>query len=71
MKSRPDWLPNSLPTSCVCTNEIEETEALIEARFREHEHAEILLSMPGFGPLLTTESIAATGGTIAHYETFR
>lgn len=48
--------------------EIEETDALIKARFREHEHAEILLSIPGFGPLLAAEFIAATGGTIAHYE---
>jgi transposase len=48
--------------------EVEEVEALIETRFRQHEHAEILLSVPGFGPLLAAEFIAATGGTMAHYE---
>nr|WP_136610466.1 IS110 family transposase [Sinomonas albida] len=50
------------------TGEIEETERLIEARFREHEHAEILLSIPGFGPLLAAEFVAVTGGTITNYE---
>lgn len=48
--------------------EIEQTEVLIEDRFREHEYAEILLSVPGFGPQLAAEFIAATGGTMAHYE---
>ncbi|WP_334173696.1 IS110 family transposase [Sinomonas sp.] len=50
------------------TREIEETEDLIEARFREHGHAEILLSVPGFGPQLAAEFIAATGGTLTRYE---
>lgn len=49
-------------------DEVEETDGLIEARFRQHEHAEILLSVPGFGPLLAAEFIAATGGTMSHYE---
>ncbi|MGT2464206.1 IS110 family transposase [Sinomonas atrocyanea] len=49
-------------------DEVDEIERLLEARFREHEHAEILLSVPGFGPLLAAEFIAATGGSIAHYE---
>lgn len=49
-------------------DEVEEVEALIEARFREHEHAEILLSIPGFGPLLAAEFLASTGGTMDHFE---
>jgi transposase len=49
-------------------DEVEEVETLIEARFREHEHAEILLSVPGFGPLLAAEFLAATGGTMDHFE---
>jgi transposase len=48
--------------------EIDEIEELIEARFRQHEHAEILLSVPGFGPLLGAEFIASTGGNMANYE---
>jgi transposase len=36
--------------------ETEEVDGLIEARFREHEHAEILLSVPGFGILLGRNS---------------
>jgi len=47
---------------------VDEVEQQIEARFREHEHAAILLSIPGFGPLLAAEFIAATGGTMSSYE---
>lgn len=42
--------------------DIAELDDLIEARFREHRHAEVILSMPGFGPLLGAEFIALTGG---------
>lgn len=45
-------------------NEIGDTETLIEQRFRRHRHAEIILSMPGFGPLLGAEFLAATGGDL-------
>ncbi|MEV0375674.1 IS110 family transposase, partial [Streptomyces sp. NPDC050636] len=31
--------------------QITETDKLIEARFREHKHAEVIASMPGIGPL--------------------
>lgn len=37
-------------------------DALIEARFREHPHAEVIRSLPGMGPRLGAEFIAATGG---------
>lgn len=42
--------------------EIGDTDAMIEERFRRHRHAEIILSMPGFGVILGAEFIAATGG---------
>ncbi|EFF90869.1 transposase, undefined [Streptomyces sp. e14] len=42
--------------------EIAELDALIEARFREHPHAEVIRSLPGMGARLGAEFIAATGG---------
>jgi transposase len=42
--------------------EIAELDALIEARFREHPHAEVILSLPGMGKLMGAAFIAATGG---------
>ncbi|MEU2100396.1 IS110 family transposase [Streptomyces globisporus] len=44
--------------------EIAELDALIEARFREHPHAEVIRSLPGMGALLGAEFIAATGGAM-------
>jgi transposase len=41
---------------------IAETDKLIEGRFRQHRHAEVITSLPGIGPLLGAEFIAATGG---------
>lgn len=43
-------------------------DAEIEARLQQHEQAEILLSVPGFGPTLAAEFIAATGGTANQYD---
>ncbi|OKI16322.1 transposase [Streptomyces sp. CB03911] len=45
--------------------EITELEALIEGRFREHPHAEVITSIPGIGDMLGAEFIAATGGDMA------
>lgn len=42
--------------------EIAEVDALIEARFREHPHAEVILSLPGMGKQTGAVFIAATGG---------
>ncbi|MFF9780714.1 Transposase and inactivated derivatives [Streptomyces sp. SceaMP-e96] len=42
--------------------EIAEVDALIEARFREHPHAEVILSLPGMGKQTGAAFIAATGG---------
>ena len=48
--------------------EIAETETMIEDRFRRHRHAEIILSMPGFGVTLGAEFFAATGGNMAAFD---
>ncbi len=48
--------------------EIGDTDAMIEERFRRHRHAEIILSMPGFGVILGAEFLAATGGDIAAFD---
>ena len=42
--------------------EVKEVESQLEARFRVHEHARLLLTIPGFGPTLAAEFIGATGG---------
>ncbi|MEU0004575.1 IS110 family transposase [Streptomyces sp. NPDC006314] len=53
----------SLAREVMALNEkIAETNKLIEGRFREHQHAEVIASLPGIGPLLGAEFIAATGG---------
>lgn len=48
--------------------EIGDTETMIEDRFRRHRHAEIILSMPGFGVTLDAEFLAATGGDMAAFD---
>ena len=48
--------------------QVAEIEKRIETRFREHQQAEILLSMPGFGTLLAAQFLAATGGDITAYD---
>lgn len=48
--------------------EVQEVESQLDARFRRHQHAQQLLSVPGFGPLLAAEFIAATGGTMHHFQ---
>ncbi|MET7636612.1 IS110 family transposase [Streptomyces sp. NPDC005078] len=45
--------------------EIAETDLLIESRFHDHPHAEVILSMPGIGPVLGAEFIAHTGGDMS------
>ncbi|MEU6347514.1 IS110 family transposase [Streptomyces sp. NPDC046977] len=42
--------------------EIARTDAAIETRFRQRQHAEVITSMPGIGTLLGAEFIACTGG---------
>ena len=47
--------------------EIGDTDAMIEERFRGHRHAEIILSLPGFGVTLGAEFLAATGGDMSAF----
>ncbi|SDP84442.1 Transposase IS116/IS110/IS902 family protein [Arthrobacter sp. ok909] len=49
-------------------DEVAKIDKQIETRFREHQQAEILLSMPGFGTLRAAELLAATGGDITAYD---
>ncbi|WP_431678574.1 IS110 family transposase [Kitasatospora sp. KL5] len=49
--------------------QIAEIDKLIAARFREHELAEMISSMPGIGPLLGAEFIAATAGDMSRFGT--
>ncbi|AYE95392.1 IS110 family transposase [Mycobacterium paragordonae] len=48
--------------------EIGATETMIEDRFRRHRHAEIIVSMPGFGVVLGAEFLAATGGELSAFD---
>ncbi len=48
-------------------DEAGELDARIEARFRQHRDAEIILSMPGMGPTTGAEFIAATGGDLSAF----
>jgi transposase len=48
--------------------EIADTETMIEDRFRRHRHAEIIVSMPGFGVTLGAEFLAATGGDMDAFD---
>lgn len=49
--------------------ELDETDQLIEQQFRQHHAANVLTSMPGFGPRLAAEFIAATGGDVTAFGT--
>lgn len=48
-------------------HEIHDTDKMIEERFRRHRHAAIITSMPGFGPTLGAEFLAATGGDMSAF----
>jgi transposase len=49
--------------------ELDTLEAEIAERFRDHAYAPAIESMPGFGPLLGAEFVAAINGDLANYET--
>lgn len=49
--------------------QIKDTDKLLTSRFREHPQAEIIESLPGFGPILGAEFIVTTGGTLAGFAT--
>ncbi|GHI01753.1 transposase [Streptomyces cellostaticus] len=47
--------------------EVAELDARVDARFRQHRDAEVILSLPGMGPTLGAEFIAATGGDLSTF----
>ncbi|MEE2033371.1 IS110 family RNA-guided transposase [Rhodococcus chondri] len=49
--------------------ELAELDTSIEDRFRRHRHAAVIESMPGIGPLLGAEFLAAVGGDLAVFAT--
>lgn len=59
---------NTLAKEVMGLNEqIAEIDKLIAARFRDHELAEVIASMPGIGPLLGAEFLAATAGDMSRF----
>ncbi|AOR36692.1 IS110 family transposase [Streptomyces fodineus] len=46
------------------SEKISETDKLIEGRFREHELAEVIQSLPGIGTVLGAEFLVAVGGSL-------
>ncbi|MGP3691356.1 IS110 family transposase [Streptomyces sp. IBSNAI002] len=61
---------HTLTEEVMALNEkITETDKLIEGRFREHELAEVITSMPGIGPTLGAEFLAAVGGSLDAFPT--
>ncbi|KMS66834.1 transposase [Streptomyces viridochromogenes] len=49
--------------------QVAELDKLIEARFRDHRHFEVITSMPGLGIILGAEFLAATGGDMTAFGT--
>jgi len=49
--------------------ELAELDALISEKVTEHQHTHVLLSMPGFGPVLAAEFLGATGGDLTVFQT--
>jgi transposase len=47
--------------------QISEIDKFIAARFREHDLAEVIESMPGIGPVMGAEFLAATAGDMSRY----
>lgn len=61
---------HTLAREVMALNEkITETDKLIEGRFREHELADVITSMPGIGTTLGAELLAATGGSLDAFPT--
>ncbi|MCU1531100.1 MAG: transposase, partial [Arthrobacter sp.] len=48
--------------------ELADLDALISEKVTEHQHTPILLSMPGFGPVLAAEFLGATGGDLTVFQ---
>lgn len=50
-------------------DELAEIDAMISEKVTEHQHTKVLLSMPGFGPVLAAEFLGATGGDLTIFQT--
>ncbi|MFI6006303.1 IS110 family transposase [Streptomyces sp. NPDC051366] len=62
-------LVHTLAEEVMALNEqITEMDKLIEGRFREHELANIILSVPGIGATLGAEFLAAVGGGLDEFD---
>lgn len=60
----------TLVKDVVSLNEkVTETDKLIEEQFRQHELAEVILSMPGIGVTLGAEFLAGVGGSLTAFPT--
>ncbi|MGW6413411.1 IS110 family transposase [Streptomyces vinaceus] len=61
---------HTLAKEVMALNEkVAEIDKLIEGRFREHRLAEVIESMPGIGPLLGAEFLAAVDGDLDAFPT--
>jgi transposase len=61
---------HTLAKEVMALNEkIAETDKLIEGRFRDHELAEVIESLPGIGTILGAEFLAAVGGSLDAFPT--
>ncbi|WP_369242465.1 IS110 family transposase [Streptomyces sp. R21] len=61
---------HTLAKEVMALNEkITETDKLIEGQFREHELAEVILSVPGVGAILGAEFLVGIGGSLDAFPT--
>ncbi|WP_406723560.1 IS110 family transposase [Streptomyces sp. GD-15H] len=61
---------HTLAEEVITLNEkIAEIDKLIEGRFREHDLAEVITSMPGIGAILGAEFLTAVGGSLDAFPT--
>jgi transposase len=61
---------HTLAKQVITLNEqVAELDKLIETRFRDHHHFEVITSMPGLGIILGAEFLAATGGDMTVFGT--
>ena len=49
--------------------ELTALDVLISQKVTEHRHTQVLLSMPGFGPVLAAEFLGAIGGDLTVFQT--
>lgn len=48
--------------------ELAKLDVLISEKVTEHQHTKVLLSMPGFRPVLAAEFLGATGGDLTVFQ---